>query len=247
MECSQFLRSEMLLGAQSTQVLRQKRVILFGLGGVGSYAAEILARAGIGEITVVDHDTVSETNLNRQLCALHSTLGRPKAAVVRERLLDINPACRVTAIEKMYLPACAKEFALETYDYILDAIDNVTAKLSLAVEAQAAGVSLIACMGTGNKFDPMQFRVSDINRTSGDPLCRVMRKELRARGVDRLQVVWSPELPVTPEGTPEQTGRRQTPGSLPFVPGAAGLLMAGTVVRALLQTAPEQTREEELK
>ena len=145
----------------------------------------------------------------------------------------------------MYLPACASDFALETYDYILDAVDTVTAKLSLAVEAQKAGVPLIACMGTGNKFDPMQFRVSDINRTSGDPLCRVMRKELRARGIDRLQVVWSPELPVTPAETPEQTERRQTPGSLPFVPGAAGLLMAGTVIRALLQTATEKEREEE--
>lgn len=245
MEISQFIRSEMLLGAASTEILRHKRVILFGLGGVGSYAAEALARAGVGDLTLVDHDTVSESNLNRQLCALHSTLGRPKAAVVRERLLDINPACRVTALEKMYLPANAKEFALETYDYILDAIDTVTAKLSLAVEAQAAGVPLIACMGTGNKFDPMQFRVSDINRTSGDPLCRVMRKELRARGIDRLQVVWSPELPATPEATPEQTARRQTPGSLPFVPGAAGLLMAGTVVQALLQTAPDQAHEEE--
>ncbi|MBQ6266933.1 MAG: tRNA threonylcarbamoyladenosine dehydratase [Clostridia bacterium] len=245
MEVSQFLRSEMLLGKASTEILRHKRVILFGLGGVGSYAAEVLARAGVGGITVVDHDTVSETNLNRQLCALHSTLGRPKAAVVRERLLDINPACKVTALQKMYLPACASDFALETYDYILDAVDTVTAKLSLAVEAQKAGVPLIACMGTGNKFDPMQFRVSDINRTSGDPLCRVMRKELRARGIDRLQVVWSPELPVTPAETPEQTERRQTPGSLPFVPGAAGLLMAGTVIRALLQTATEKEREEE--
>ncbi|MBR4726338.1 MAG: tRNA threonylcarbamoyladenosine dehydratase [Clostridia bacterium] len=245
MEVSQFLRSEMLLGASSTEILRQKRVILFGLGGVGSYAAEALARAGVGAITVVDHDTVSETNLNRQLCALHSTLGRPKAEVVRERLLDINPACRVTALQKMYLPACASEFALETYDYILDAVDTVTAKLSLAVEARAAGVPLIACMGTGNKFDPMQFRVSDINRTSGDPLCRVMRKELRARGIDRLQVVWSPELPATPGHTSEQTARRQTPGSLPFVPGAAGLLMAGTVIQALLQTPPEKEREEE--
>lgn len=242
---SQFLRSELLLGAASTEILRKKRVILFGLGGVGSYAAEILARAGIGALTLVDHDTVSETNLNRQLCALHSTLGMPKAEVVRARVLDINLDCRVQALQRFYLPDCAAEFALDTYDYILDAIDTVTAKLSLAAEAQKAGVPLLSCMGTGNKFDPMQFRVSDINRTSGDPLCRVMRKELRARGIDRLQVVWSPELPVHPAESPEQTGRRQTPGSLPFVPGVAGMLMAGTAVRQLLQTESTGKEREE--
>lgn len=227
---SQFLRSEMILGKNSTENLAGKKVILFGLGGVGSYTAEALARAGIGSITLVDSDTVSVTNINRQLCALHSTVGSPKVEVVKERILDINPDCKVTALQKFYLPENADEFHLSEYDYIADAIDTVSAKIDLAAKSQSLGVPLIACMGTGNKLDPSLFRISDIFKTSGCPLCRVMRTELRKRGVKKLNVVWSPEEPVKPAQTNEETGKRQTPGSLPFVPGAAGLIMAGKII-----------------
>lgn len=230
MKHSQFQRSEMLLGGASTEILADKSVILFGLGGVGSYTAEALARAGIGKITVVDSDVVGETNLNRQLCALHSTIGMKKTEVVKSRILDINPNCAVTAIDKFYLPENSEEFSLGEYDYIADAIDTVSAKLDLAVKAQELGVPIISCMGTGNKLDPSQFRISDISQTSVCPLCRVMRYELRKRGVKSLNVVWSPEEPQKPAETDEVTGKRAVPGSLPFVPGAAGLMMAGKII-----------------
>lgn len=233
MEHSQFLRSEMILGAESTEKLKNKSVILFGLGGVGSYTAEALARAGIGRLTIVDSDCVSVTNINRQLCALHSTVGRPKTEVVRERILDINPECEVTALRKFYLPENSDEFCLEEYDYIADAIDTVSAKIDLAVKSQELSIPMVSCMGTGNKLDPTRFTVSDIFRTSGCPLCRVMRSELRKRNVRKLCVVWSPEEPIKPAKTDEESGKRQTPGSLPFVPGAAGLIMAGKIITDL--------------
>ena len=203
---------------------------LFGLGGVGSYTAEALARAGINKLTIVDNDAVSVTNINRQLCALHSTVGMPKVEVVKKRILDINPACEVTALEKFYLPENADEFTLESYDYIADAIDTVSAKIDLAVKSQEYGIPMISCMGTGNKLDPSQFTVSDIYKTSGCPLCRVMRTELKKRGIKQLNVVWSPEIPVKPLQTTEETGKRQTPGSLPFVPPVAGMIMAGKII-----------------
>lgn len=230
MEHSQFLRSEMILGENSTDNLKNKNVILFGLGGVGSYTAEALARAGIGRLTIVDSDVVSVTNINRQLCALHSTVGRPKVEVVRERILDINPKCEVTALQKFYLPENSEEFRLEQFDYIADAIDTVSAKIDLAVKSQELSIPMISCMGTGNKLDPSRFAVSDIFKTSGCPLCRVMRTELRKRGIKKLNVVWSDEIPVKPSETSENSGKRQTPGSLPFVPGAAGLIMAGKII-----------------
>ncbi|MBQ2848688.1 MAG: tRNA threonylcarbamoyladenosine dehydratase [Clostridia bacterium] len=233
MEHSQFLRSEMILGAESTEKLKKMNIILFGLGGVGSYTAEALARAGIGQITIVDSDCVSVTNINRQLCALHSTVGRPKVEVVKERMLDINPDCEVTALKKFYLPENAEEFELGKYDYIADAIDTVSAKIDLAVKAQDMGIPIISCMGTGNKLDPTQFTVSDIFKTSGCPLCRVMRSELRKKGVKKLNVVWSPEEPAKPAKTDEDSGKRQTPGSLPFVPGVAGLIIAGKIITDL--------------
>lgn len=230
MEHSQFLRTEMILGENSTENLSNKNVILFGLGGVGSYTAEALARAGIGRITIVDSDVVSVTNLNRQLCALHSTVGKPKVEVVKERILDINPNCRVTALQKFYLPENAGEFNLESYDYIADAIDTVSAKIDLAVKSQEYGIPMISCMGTGNKLDPSQFSVSDIFKTSGCPLCRVMRTELKKRKIKKLNVVWSPEIPVKPAPTTEDSGKRQTPASLPFVPPVAGMIMAGKII-----------------
>lgn len=230
MEHSQFLRTEMILGENSTQNFSDKNVILFGLGGVGSYTAEALARAGIGRLTIVDNDVVSVTNLNRQLCALHSTVGKPKVEVVKERILDINPDCEVTALQKFYLPENADEFNLESYDYIADAIDTVSAKIDLAVRAQKYSIPMISCMGTGNKLDPSQFSVSDIYKTSGCPLCRVIRTELKKRGIKKLNVVWSPEIPVKPAQTTEDSGKRQTPASLPFVPPVAGMIMAGKII-----------------
>ena len=233
LEHSQFLRSEMILGEKSTEILKNKSVILFGLGGVGSYTAEALARAGIGRLTIVDNDTVSVTNLNRQLCALHSTVGMPKVDVVKTRILDINPQCEVTAVRKFYLPENSAEFNLESFDYIADAIDTVSAKIDLAVKSQTLGIPLIACMGTGNKLDPSRFTVSDIFKTSGCPLCRVMRNELKKRGIKKLNVVWSPEEPVKPLQTDENSGKRQTPASLPFVPPVAGMIMAGKIITDL--------------
>ncbi|MBE6771100.1 MAG: tRNA threonylcarbamoyladenosine dehydratase [Ruminococcaceae bacterium] len=230
MEHSQFLRTEMMLGKDSTANLAGKNVILFGLGGVGSYTAEALARAGIGKITLVDNDTVSVTNINRQLCALHSTVGKPKVEVVKERILDINPLCEVIALQKFYLPENSDEFSLEKYDYIADAIDTVSAKIDLAVKSQQLGIPMISCMGTGNKFNPSLFTVSDIFKTSGCPLCRVMRTELRKRGIKKLNVVWSPEEPVKPAQSSEDSGKRQTPASLPFVPPVAGMIMAGKII-----------------
>ena len=233
LEHSQFLRSEMILGEKSTEILKNKSVILFGLGGVGSYTAEALARAGIGRLTIVDNDTVSVTNLNRQLCALHSTVGMPKVDVVKARILDINPQCKVTAVRKFYLPENSAEFNLENFDYIADAIDTVSAKIDLAVKSQELGIPLVACMGTGNKLDPSRFTVSDIFKTSGCPLCRVMRNELKKRGIKKLNVVWSPEEPVKPLQTDENSGKRQTPASLPFVPPVAGMIMAGKIITDL--------------
>ena len=233
MEHSQFLRSEMILGKESTEKLNSKSVILFGLGGVGSYTAEALARAGIGRLTIVDNDCVSVTNINRQLCALRSTVGKPKVEVVKERILDINPECEVNALQKFYLPENADEFNLDKYDYIADAIDTVSAKIDLAVKSQELGIPLISCMGTGNKLDPTRFTVSDIFKTSGCPLCRVMRSELRKRNIKKLCVVWSPEEPIKPAITDEDSGKRQTPGSLPFVPGVAGMIMAGKIITDL--------------
>ena len=233
LEHSQFLRSEMILGEKSTEILKNKSVILFGLGGVGSYTAEALARAGIGRLTIVDNDTVSVTNLNRQLCALHSTVGMPKVDVVKARILDINPQCEVTAVRKFYLPENSDEFNLESFDYIADAIDTVSAKIDLAVKSQTLGIPLIACMGTGNKLDPSRFTVSDIFKTSGCPLCRVMRNELKKRGIKKLNVVWSPEEPVKPLQTDENSVKRQTPASLPFVPPVAGMIMAGKIITDL--------------
>lgn len=231
---TQFSRAEMILGKDSTEKLAKSKVILFGLGGVGSYTAEALARAGIGEITLVDSDCVSFSNLNRQLCALRSTVGKPKVEVVRDRLLDINPGCKINILQKFCLPENIDEFNLQRYDYIADAIDTVSAKIAIAQKAQDYSVSVISCMGTGNKLDPTLFTVSDISKTSGCPLCRVMRRELKKREIKKLNVVWSPEEPVKPVQTDEECAKRPIPGSLSFVPGTAGLIMAGKIIKDLV-------------
>lgn len=188
----------MLLGDGPQERLFHASVALFGVGGVGGFCAEALARAGIGALDLYDDDTVSESNLNRQLIALHSTLGRPKAEVMAERVRDINPACRVRALRMFYLPENAGEVDLSRYDYVVDAVDTVSAKLELAVRCQALGVPLISAMGSGNKLDPSAFSVSDLSKTEGCPLARVMRKELRKRGIHHLKVVWSREEPRAP-------------------------------------------------
>lgn len=233
---SQYIRSEMLLGEGSTARLKQKQVAVFGVGGVGGHAAEALGRSGVGTIDLFDNDTVSVTNINRQAVALHSTVGRLKVDVMRDRLLDIDPEIKVNTYPIFYLPETADQVDLSVYDYIVDCIDTVSAKIDLAVRASQLGVPIVCAMGAGNKLNPMAFEVTDIYKTSVCPLARVMRRELKARGVKKCKVVYSREEARTPldlEGG-KQEGRRATPGSLPFVPAAAGLLLASTVVYDLL-------------
>ena len=227
-----FIRSEMLYGKSSTDILKKAKVAVFGIGGVGSYTAEALARCGIGNITLIDNDTVSYTNINRQLVALHSTVGKFKTQVMAERIKDINPDCNVTAINMFYTPET--DFPLSDFDYIVDAIDTVSSKIHLAVVAQRENIPLISCMGAGNKLDPTAFKIADIFETSGCPLARVMRKELKAKGVKKLKVVYSSEPPITPHPLENQEGRRQTPGSCAFVPSVAGLIAAGEVVKNIV-------------
>ena len=221
-----FSRTERLIGEDALQKLKNSNIIIFGLGGVGSYTAEALARSGIGKMTVVDKDTVDITNINRQLYALRSTVGKPKAEVAKARILDINPECEITAIQKMYLPENSEDFVLSQYDYIVDAIDNVTAKIDLAVKAEEFDIPIISSMGTGNKLDPAAFKVSDIYKTSVCPLCRVMRTQLKKRGVKKLKVVYSEEMP--------KTDGERTPASISFVPPAAGLIIAGEVIKDII-------------
>lgn len=229
-----FIREQMLLGASAMETLRRSHVIIFGIGGVGSYAAEGLARAGVGALTLVDNDTVGESNLNRQLCALHSTLGRSKAEVMAERIRDINPDCRVTFLPLYYSEETKDRFFPGDYDYIIDAIDLVSCKLSLIQNAMALNIPIISAMGTGNKLDATQFRITDISKTSGCHLARIMRKELRNRGILHHTVLYSEELPLEPsqEEAPPP-GRRSIPGSVSWVPSCAGLMLAGYVVQAL--------------
>lgn len=222
----EFSRTERLIGADALLKLEKSNIIIFGLGGVGSYVAEALARCGVGKMTVVDKDTVDITNINRQLYALHSTVGKDKTAVATERIQDINPYCNVTPITKMYLPDNADEFSLSQYDYIIDAIDNVTAKIDLAVKAQELNIPIISSMGTGNKLDPTAFKITDIYKTDTCPLCRVMRKELKARNVKKLKVLYSTEIP-------KNDGER-TPASISFVPSVAGLIIAGEVIKDII-------------
>lgn len=233
-----FLRNEMLWGPEAQRRLFAAHVILFGLGGVGSYTAECLARAGIGELTIVDSDTVSLTNLNRQLEALHSTLGQPKAEAVGQRLLDINPNLKLHAIHGLYDAVHREEFfpAGCRYDYAVDAIDLVSCKLDLAETARRLEIPLIMALGTGNKLDPTQLQITDISKTYGCPLARVMRKELRNRGIHQQLVVFSPEeaAHAAQLETPPP-GRRSVPASNPWVPAAAGLLLGSAVVREILQ------------
>ena len=230
----QFLRTGMLRGEAAVERLQKARVAVFGLGGVGGYTVEALARSGVGQLDLIDNDTVSVSNLNRQILATHSTVGLPKVEAAKRRVLDINPECVVRTHSVFYTPETAGEFDFTQYDYIVDAIDTVTGKLQLVQQAHAAGTPIISCMGTGNKLDASAFEVADISKTSMCPLARIMRKELGKRGIKHLKVVYSREEALTPTGWEEEAaalGKRQIPGSVAFVPGAAGLILAGEVIK----------------
>lgn len=231
----QFLRTEMVLGQPALERLQSAHVAVFGLGGVGSYAAEILARSGVGELTLVDQDTVSVTNINRQLCALHSTVGQSKAEVTARRCRDISPSAVIHPICATYDAAHREEFFTRRFDYILDCIDLVSCKLDLIQQARERRIPILTALGTGNKLQPELLTITDIAKTSGCPLARVMRKELRGRGIHHLKVAFSPEQPgQTQQLETPPPGRRSVPASVSWVPPVAGLLMAGTVVQDLL-------------
>ena len=234
----QFSRTGILLGEAAVRKLNKARVAVFGIGGVGGYTVEALARCGVGQLDLIDSDTVSVSNINRQIIATHSSVGKLKVEVAKARILDINPECSVRTYPIFYLPETAQQFDFTQYDYIVDAIDTVTGKLQLVERAVAAGTPIICSMGTGNKLDPSAFMVSDISKTSMCPLARIMRKELKKRGISHLKVVYSQEEALTPDVDPEElarTGKRQIPGSVAFVPGAAGLILAGEVVKDLIK------------
>ena len=234
----QFSRTEILLGAEAMEKLYKARVAVFGIGGVGGYTVEALARCGVGAMDLIDSDTVSVSNINRQILATHSTVGKLKVEVAKARVLDINPNCDVKTHPCFYLPDTADQFDFTQYDYIVDCIDTVTGKLQLVERAMAVGTPIICSMGTGNKLDPSAFQVADISKTTMCPLARIMRKELKKRGINHLKVVYSQEEALTPVGTEEECallGKRQIPGSTAFVPGTAGLILAGEVIKDLIK------------
>ena len=231
---NQFLRTQMLLGDAAMERLKHSHVAVFGLGGVGSYAVEALVRSGVGELTLIDDDTVGTTNLNRQLEALHSTLGQNKTDALAARCRDINPDVHLHLICARYDAAHREDFFTAHYDYIIDAIDTVSSKLDLIETAQSRGIPLLCAMGTGNKLDASQRCITDISKTRNCSLARVMRKELRERGIRHLRVLYSPELPAKPQALEAPPpGRRSVPASLVWVPGCAGLMMAGDVILTL--------------
>lgn len=227
-----------MIGEEAVNRLRRARVAVFGVGGVGGYVVEALARSGVGALDLIDNDTVNITNLNRQIIALHSTLGMYKTEAARQRILDIQPGCAVTIHNTFFMPDNADQFDFTQYDYVVDAIDTVAGKLEIAVRCQKAGTPVISCMGAGNKLDPTAFVVTDISKTSVCPLARVMRRELKKRGVEHLKVVYSTEPARKPMGVPESEdagARRSVPASNAFVPAAAGLIAAGEVIRNLAE------------
>ena len=256
---NEFSRSQLLFGAEAMKKLKDAKVAVFGVGGVGSYTVEALARGGVGALALFDDDLVCLTNINRQIIATQHTVGKPKVEAMRDRVLEINPECRVELNRCFYTPENAQEYDLSQYTYIVDAVDTVSAKLELIVRAKQAGVPVISCMGAGNKLDPTRFEVADIYETSVCPLARVMRHELRARGIDGLKVVYSKEEPMTPlndrsvscrahcvcpPGTKRKcAARRAIPGSVSFVPPVAGLILAGEVIKDI---AAADTAEEAL-
>ncbi len=233
-----FSRTELLLGKSAMEQLAKSRVAVFGIGGVGGYVCEALARSGIGALDLIDHDKVSPSNINRQIIATTKTVGLYKTDVMKERILEINPEAKVSTYQCFFLPENASEFPFDEYDYVVDAIDTVTAKIELVLQCERSNVPIISSMGAGNKLDGSRFRVADIYKTSVDPLAKVMRRELKKRGVGKLKVVYSEEEPVRPFGT-EDTGRKVVPGSTAFVPSVAGLILAGEVVKDLTRSQRE--------
>lgn len=230
-----FSRQNIVFGSESLKKLKNSRVAVFGVGGVGGYVCEALARSGVGTLDIIDNDTVSPSNINRQIIALHSTIGKSKVDVCKERLLDINPQIVVNSYNCFFLKENENEFEFEKFDYIVDAIDTVSGKLALAVIADKSNIPIISSMGAGNKTDPTQFKVSDIYKTSVCPLAKAMRKLCRDNGVKKLKVVYSEEAPtIKEELIDESTNKRQIPGSVSFVPSVAGLIMAGEVVKDLI-------------
>ncbi len=227
-----FSRTELLLGTEAMEKLKNSHVCIFGVGGVGGYVAEALARSGIGSLTLVDNDTISESNINRQIFALSSTVGMMKTSAAKERILDINPHCKVHEYNMFYLPETANEIDLTQFDYVVDAIDTVTAKIYLAQKCDELNIPLISSMGTGNKLDPTAFEVTDIYKTSVCPLARVMRTELKKRGVKKLKVVYSKEQPKN--AVADSSNGRHAPGSCAFVPSVAGLIIASEVIKDLI-------------
>lgn len=235
----QFTRTRMLIGDDAVKTLASAHVAVFGVGGVGGYVVEVLARSGIGAIDIIDNDTVSITNINRQIIALHSTVGKLKTDVAAERIKDINPNCKVEKFNMFYLPENADAIDLSKYDYVVDCIDTVTAKIELIKRCHALGIPIICSMGTANKMDPTQFRIVNIAETSIDPLAKILRKKLRHIGIDHLKVAFSQEEPIKPlneyEPESDKTSRRPTPASNAFVPAAAGLIIGGEVVREIIK------------
>ncbi len=234
-----FARTELLLGREAVERLANSHVAIFGLGGVGSFAAEGLIRSAVGRLTLVDHDEVGSTNLNRQLMALHSTLGLSKGAALRQRLLDINPGAVIEVREVFYRPEEAGEFDFAGFDFVVDATDTVRAKVDLVVQTRKHGIRMISCMGMGNRIDPTKVRLGDLSETDTCPLCRAMRKKLRRQGIESLPVVFSVETPLpVPQVRFEDercTAKRPTPGSIVFVPATAGMVLAAEVVRGLIE------------
>ncbi len=229
-----FSRTAILIGEENLQKLKKARVAVFGVGGVGGYVVEALARSGVGSLELIDMDRVSESNINRQIIALHSTVGQFKTEVAAARARDINPEIQVCTRNVFYLPERAKEFDFSKYDYVVDAIDTVSGKIALVEEARRANVPVISSMGAGNKLDPTQFEVADISKTSVCPLARVMRRELKKRGIEHLKVVYSKEEPLPSPIRDEESGK-SIPGSVAFVPSVVGLILAGEVIKDLIR------------
>ena len=239
---NQFARTELLIGKDGVAKLNNAKVAIFGIGGVGSFVTEALARAGIGNFILIDHDTVSLTNLNRQIIATHDTIGKYKVDVMKDRILSINPNANVEISKEFYMPDSKGKILDKSISYVVDCIDTVTAKIALVIEAQSLNIPIISSMGTGNKLDPSKFEITDIYKTSVCPLAKVMRKELKSRGVKKLKVIYSKEEPIKQDEIlkdevmkAENIKKKQVPGSISFVPSVAGLMIAGEVIRNLIK------------
>ena len=223
-----FSRTESLIGSEALIKLSNSRIAIFGVGGVGGYVVEALTRAGVGALDLIDNDSINITNINRQIIALHSTIGQDKVEVAKARVLDINPEVKVTTYKKFFSPETSKDFDFSQYDYVVDAIDSVTGKIELVMKSQESNIPIISCMGTGNKLSPAMFEIADIYKTSVCPLAKVMRNELKKRGVKKLKVLYSKEIPIKKEG-------QRVPASISFTPPVAGLIIASEVVKDIIK------------